>query len=100
MANKNEGLTVVDDPTVKEIYANKFICSMFDGGSVTITMGVMRFMPEKTEGGPKKGDRPQVNTTVRIALSPAGAVELINNLGKMLNTLQAAASRAPDQKLN
>jgi hypothetical protein len=97
-AKKPRGLRVVDDPTVKELYANKFIGSMFDGGALSITLGIMRFLPQRTEGAPPEGAEPEVHVSARLALSPAGAVELINNLAKMLNTLQAAASRPPDQK--
>lgn len=101
MAEKPKGLRVVDDPTVKELYANKLIGTMFDGGSLSITMGVTRMLPEKTEGGIKEGTQPQVHVTARLALSPSGAVELADALAKMINTLnQMAASRPADQKLN
>src|SRR5690348_9704223 len=98
MAEKPKGLRIIDDPAVKELYANKFIGSMFDGGALSITLGIMRFVPQRTEGGPPKGAEPEVHVSARLALSPSGAVELINNLGKMLATLQAAASRPTDQK--
>ena len=100
MTDKEKGLRVVDDPTVRESYANKLISTMFDGGALTITMGVTRFVPERTEGG-ATGEQPVVHVTTRLAVSPAGAVELANALANMLNTLkQNAASRQADQKTN
>jgi hypothetical protein len=98
MAEKPKGLRVIDDPAVKAAYANKFIGSMFDGGALEITLGTMRFLPERTEGAPPKGSEPEVHVSARLALSPSAAVELINNVSQMLNTLQAAAQRRPDQK--
>jgi hypothetical protein len=99
MAEKPKGLRVVDDPTVKDLYANKFIGTMFDGGALEITLGVTRYLPERTESGPPKGAEPEVQVSARLALSPAAAVELTNALAKMLNTLnQIATSRPTDQK--
>ena len=98
MAEKPKGLRIIDDPTVKDLYANKFISTMFDGGALEITLGVMRFLPERTEGGPPKGVEPEIHVSARVALSPSAAVELINNVSKMINTLQAAASRPIDKK--
>jgi hypothetical protein len=100
MASPLKGLRVVDNPTVREDYANKLVSTMFDGGAVTITMGIARFLPEKTEGTPKQGDHPKVHVAARLVLSPAAAVELANALANMLNTLNQVASSRPDQKPN
>lgn len=88
---------IIDDLSVKEIYANKLVGTTFDGGTLSITMGVARILP--ATGGEVESEAPQIHVTARFALSPAAAVELANNLGKMLNKLkEIIASRQADQK--
>jgi hypothetical protein len=92
-------LEVIDNPSVAEFYANKLVAASFDGGAVIITLGATRFMPEKG-AKPKEGSLPPVHVTARLAISPAGAVELANALNAMLKTLsemqqKAAAAKPP-----
>jgi len=89
---------IIDDLSVKEIYANKLVGTTFDGGTLSITMGVARIFPA-TGGELESEASPQIHVTARLALSPAAAVELANNLGKMLNKLkEITAIRQADQK--
>ena len=84
---------IQDDPSVVETYANKFLGSVFDGGSVTLTFGSLRVPLEKTDQG-----QPVVQITHRLALSPTAAVELINGLNATLSALrQSQAQRLPQQ---
>jgi hypothetical protein len=74
---------VIDNPLVTESYANKLISTSFDGGSIIITFGAVRY----ATGLQKEGTPPPVHVTARLALSPAGAVELVNVVTKLLATL-------------
>jgi hypothetical protein len=92
--NKMPQIVIVDDPAVREVYANKVIGTMFDGGALSITMGVGRFVPNKSDEPIKKGSDPVIHVTARITLSPGGAIELSNALNLALKTLsQSGASR-------
>jgi hypothetical protein len=84
---------IVDDPDVHEVYANKFISAGFDGGAVAVTLGCMRFLPERVDTPLRQGQQPDVHVTARLAISPAVAVELINGLNNILaNLAQKAGS--------
>lgn len=94
-------LKIIDNPSVGELYANKLVAASFDGGAVVITLGTTRFVPEESAKAPKEGTLPPVHVTARLAISPAGAVELTNALNSMLKTLsqmqQKAAAAKPAQ---
>lgn len=99
MADKKAQMAIVDDPSVREIYANKVIGTTFDGGALSITLGVGRFVPKTTDEIPKQGALPAVHVTSRLSLSPSAAVELANALKTMLDRLgKASAERQKDQK--
>jgi hypothetical protein len=85
---------IIDDPSVRESYANKLISASFDGGAVVLTLGTTRLMPEDTTQSPKQGSLPHVHVTTRLAISPGGAVELTNALTNMLKTLSEIQKRA------
>jgi hypothetical protein len=87
-------LKVIDNPSVTESYANKLVTASFDGGAVVITLGATRFVPEEGAKTPREGSSPPVYVTARLALSPAGAVELANALSKMLTTLSQIQQKA------
>ena len=84
---ERQKLQVIDNPSVGELYANKLVAASFDGGAVVITLGTARFVPEQN-AKPKEGTPPPVHVTARLALSPAGAVELAHALTAMLKTLR------------
>ena len=94
-------LQIIDNPSVGELYANTLVATSFDGGAVVITLGATRFVPEQSSMTPKEGTLPPVHVTARLAISPAGAVELANALNAMLKTLsemqQKAAATKPPQ---
>jgi len=98
MASETKKLKIVDDPSVRETYANKLISASFDGGAVIVTLGASRFVPESTEGA-KEDNPPPIHVTTRVALSPGGAVELANALGNMLKTLSEMQQKAEQQKM-
>ena len=87
MATERKIFKILDDPTVRESYANKLVSASFDGGAVVVTLGATRFVPEDTAQNVKEGNPPAVHVTARLAISPGGAVELANALGNMLKTL-------------
>jgi hypothetical protein len=90
-------LEVIDNPSVAELYANKLVAASFDGGAVVITLGATRFVPE-TGAKAKEGSLPPVHVTARLAISPAGAVELANALNAMLKTLSEMQQKAAAAK--
>ena len=96
---ERQAAQIVDDPTVKEIYVNKLVSATFDGACVSITFGVARVLPlGSKEASEASAD---VHVTTRLALSPAAAVDLTKNLGKMLNTLkEMAIKKLGEQKPN
>ena len=94
MEDKSRQIIVIDNPSVAEAYANKLIAASFDGSAVVITLGTARIMPGTSAEAPKQGGQPQVHVTARIALSPAGAVELTNALGNMLTKLKELQQKA------
>jgi hypothetical protein len=97
-------LKVIDNPSVGELYANKLVAASFDGGSVVITLGTARVVLDQNAKAPKEAAPPPVHVTARLAISPAGAVELANALTAMLKTLsqmqQKAAAAAQPNKTN
>lgn len=98
MANQPQKMLVVDNPAVGECYVNKLVSASFDGGAVVITLGAARFLPEDGAEDGTKGKLPPVHVTARLALSPAGAVELANALGSMLKTLSQLQQKAAAAK--
>jgi hypothetical protein len=94
MADKPKKLTVIDNPAVAECYANRLIAASFDGGSVVITLGVSRFLPEADGKNSKEAAVQPVYVTARLAISPSGAVELTNALTTMLKTLSQMQQKA------
>ena len=73
---KLEKVKLIDNASVGESYSNKVIATSFDGGTVVITLGVARFLPEYIAEAPKEGSLPPVHLTARLAISPGGALEL------------------------
>src|SRR3990170_1943632 len=99
MVEKKSQLAIVDDPSAREIYANALIGATFDGGALTITLGVSRIVPNKINEAPTQGTPPTVHVTVRLSLSPAAATNLANALKGMLEQIsKAGAERLKDQK--
>jgi hypothetical protein len=50
---------IQDNPSIVETYANKFLGSVFDGGAVSLTFGMIRVVVEKAGGGqPAQGQKP------------------------------------------
>jgi hypothetical protein len=94
MADEAAKFKIIDNPSVAESYANKLIATFFDGGSVVITLGATRFVPEHSGEPPKEGSLPSVHVTARLAVSPTGAVELANALNSMLNMLRQNQPKA------
>jgi hypothetical protein len=91
-------LRIQDNPSVIEIYANKFIGSVFDGGAVGLTFGSIRILPEKIDEGPIPGQQPVIHVTHRLTLSLTAAIELIKGLNTTLTALrQGRAQGAAEQ---
>ena len=101
MADKAPKVKIIDNPAVAETYANKLIGASFDGGALVVTLGTARFMPEQSGDSPKENAPPPVHVTARLALSPAGAVELANALANMLKSMNEMQKRnAPPSNLS
>jgi hypothetical protein len=99
-AGSSQTVRVIDNPSIAETYANKLIATSFDVGAVVITLGTTRFLPEPGGQTPKGGSLPPVHVTARLAISPAGAVELTNALNSMLKTLSQIQQKAAAAKSN
>jgi hypothetical protein len=89
--DKQPKLRIQDNPTVVEVYVNKFLGSTFDGGAVTLTFGSLRAQ-EHSDNGASQG--PVVHVTHRLALSPTATIELINGLKATLTTLTQMRKQA------
>jgi hypothetical protein len=100
MPTERKKFKIIDDPSVRESYANKLVSASFDGGAVVVTLGATRFVPEDSAETPKEGSTPPVHVTARLAISPSGAVELANALGNMLKTLSELQKKAAAEKSN
>jgi hypothetical protein len=100
MADEAPKFKIIDNASVAETYANKLIAAFFDGGAVVITLGATRFVPEHSAEAPKEGALPPVHVTARLALSPAGAVELSNALSNMLKSISEMQQKAAAGKAN
>jgi hypothetical protein len=91
---ERQRLEIIDNPWVAECYANKLVAASFDGGAVVITLGATRSVPEYLDRTPKEGSPPSLHVTARLAISPAGALELASALNAMLKTLSQFRQRA------
>jgi hypothetical protein len=84
---------VIDDPGLRETYANKLIGAQFDGGAIVITMGATRIIPDRVdERTATTGVKPTVHVSARLVLSPPAAIELLNSLKSLLEALQAVVT--------
>jgi hypothetical protein len=72
---------------VTEVYVNKFLGAVFDGGAVALTFGSIRPAAEQIGDGPTEARQAVVHVTQRLALSPSATIELINGLKTTLTTL-------------
>ena len=68
---------IQDNPSIIEIYANRFLGAVFDGSAVNLTFGSLRLHLEKTDQAPTQGQQPVVQITHRLTLSPAAAIDAI-----------------------
>jgi hypothetical protein len=92
MPSKTKPLAVIDDPAVKELYANKVVSVAYDGGGVTLTLGVRRMVPDKIENKEGPAHDAQVYITSRLTVSPHCALEIAANLAKVIETLKNNAA--------
>jgi len=60
---------------------------------------MMRFVPQQSAETPKENGTPPVHVTARLAISPAGAVELAKALNSMLKTLSEMQQKAAETKV-
>jgi hypothetical protein len=90
-------LTVIDNPHVPILYCNKLVSASFDGGAVVVTLGVTRFPIPRTGEAPKEGEQSELHVTARLALSPNGAVEVMNALTSMVKAIAEVAARQQQQ---
>lgn len=94
---KDRAMRVRDDQNISEIYGNHILGTMFDGATISFTIGTARSLPEKTGDKPAQISPPQVFVTGRVVLTPAAARELVNGIAQMLGVI---GGPAPGQKSN
>jgi len=96
MNPNDEVFAVVDDPSVKPVFANRIVSVLLDrNGNIAVTLGDMRYVPEKL---PSEGTTETfVCVTTRVVLSYQSATDLIQALSKPLAEMKAiaAAHNAP-----
>ena len=78
---------VIDNPTVHESFSTKLVTTSFDGGAISVTLGALRFVPDRIDGAPKDSDAPSIHVSTRFAMTPSCAVELINALNQTLSVV-------------
>ena len=93
MSGGQEKPRIIDNLDVREIYINKTIGVSYDGGTVGLTLGCTRVLPERLDTMPRQ--EPAVAVTGRIALSPSAAVELANALNGILADIAKKQSGPP-----
>ncbi len=93
LSNANQKPGIVDDPAIRETYANKVISSAFDGGSIVVTLGCMRINQDRIDTPPTRA--PEVQVSTRLVLSPPAAMELINGLNQILTALSQRQAQPP-----
>ncbi len=100
MANTEEikqNAPYVDLPNVSESFADSLVHMIFDGSNLRLDLGVMRWEPGKSPA-PPTGMR---YTAARLVMTPALAIEMYNQLGKVVEMLvergmaQKASSAPP-----
>jgi hypothetical protein len=82
----------VDVPGISETYADAVRGMMFDGQNVRLELCVTRLEDPKKGNGSMSGKR---QTAARVVLPVATALELSNQLGRVLTTL---AKRGAERK--
>ena len=95
MSGGQEKPRIIDSLDVREIYINKTIGVSYDGGTVGLTLGCTRVLPERLDTMPRQDQPPAVYVTGRIALSPSAAVELANALNGILADISKKQSGPP-----
>jgi hypothetical protein len=84
---QQQKLRVQDNPAVTEVYVNRFLGAVYDGGAVALTFGSVRPFAEQTGDGQIETSQAVVHVTQRLVLSPAATIELINGLKQTLTAL-------------
>jgi hypothetical protein len=95
MSGNQQKPRIVDNPGVREIYINKTIGASYDGGTISITLGCTRMLPEQLDTLPRQDQPPAVYVTGRVALTPSAAVELANALNGILTDIAKKQSTPP-----
>jgi hypothetical protein len=100
--NKPTPAPVIEDPSLRTIFADTFIVAADHGGAISITLGDRRYLPgsQPTNGAARVGAQ-TVHVAARIALTPRAAAEMVRQLGAILAKINAPkpAATAPDAPL-
>ena len=91
--NTNQKLRVIDDSTIRELFANKVINTFIDGGAVNVTFEVTRMVPDRIENVPVPAHPPvpSLHVCARLTITPGAAIELVNSSNGILQLLQNQA---------
>jgi hypothetical protein len=92
--DRQASVRYIDRPEIAEIFADAVNGLLFDGQTLRIELGVTRFDDIKPNA-PITGRR---YPAVRLALSPAGAVDLINRMQQIAAALTQAGIVKPTVK--
>lgn len=95
MTQVNQIARVVDDPAIRETYADKVLNISLSGGALVVTMGVFQALPDCLGNTPPVQPPPIFRVSARLALSQSAGMELVQALSDALNTAALAQARPP-----
>jgi hypothetical protein len=82
---------IVEDPSVKTVFADTFIVAADHGGAISITLGDRRYLPQSAvPNGPTRVGAQTIHVAARVALTRRAATEMIRQLGAILEPASAA----------
>jgi len=83
IASKGRSFRVRDDPNVRETYVSHILLTGGNAGNFIVTVGAIRFTPEKTNEQVEEHQIPYVTITGRLVFTPSAVDSLIESLQKM-----------------
>jgi hypothetical protein len=93
MTDTKQKPRVVDDPSIREVYADKLIGVSFDGSTIVATVGAVRMIPKRIDDAPTP-ECCSIHIAARLAFSPRLGIELVQAISATMN-VRALAQAVP-----
>jgi hypothetical protein len=90
VTTKND-FPVQDNPSLVEALATHVVSHSYNGTTFTVTLGALRFVPDRLKGTPDDNLEPYIAVTTRFALTPGAARQLIDSLNRSLTASAPSA---------